>query len=155
MKKIAVFPGSFDPFTKGHECIIDKALKLFDEVVIAIGQNTTKNYLFDLEQRKKHIESIFEDRDRVNVQEFSGLTVEFCKSINADFIVRGLRDSKDFGYERSIAQMNFDISGIESVFFMTVPEYTAINSTIVREIHKSGGSIDSFVTNAEILVTPV
>lgn len=155
MKKVAVFPGSFDPFTKGHECIIHKALKLFDEVVIAIGQNTSKNYLFDLDQRKKHIKSIFTDSERVRVQEFSGLTVEFCKKINADFIVRGLRDSKDFGYERSIAQMNFEISGIESVFFMTDPEFTPINSTIVREIHKSGGSIDLFVTNAEILVTQV
>ncbi|MEX1191811.1 MAG: pantetheine-phosphate adenylyltransferase [Brumimicrobium sp.] len=152
MNKIAVFPGSFDPFTKGHECIISKALSLFDEVVIAIGQNTSKNYLFNLESRKKHIESIFSDQSRVRVEVFKGLTVDFCKKINADFIVRGLRDSKDFGYERSIAQMNFEISGIESVFFMTVPEYTAINSTIVREIHKSGGSIDLFVTNAAILV---
>jgi pantetheine-phosphate adenylyltransferase len=152
MKKTAVFPGSFDPFTKGHECIIGKALKLFDEVIIGIGQNTSKNYLFDLKSRTQHIESIFEHEDRVKVQVFTGLTVTFCKSINADFIVRGLRDSKDFGYERSIAQMNFEISGIESVFFMTVPEYTAINSTIVREIHKSGGNIDLFVTNAEKLV---
>ncbi|RFC55192.1 pantetheine-phosphate adenylyltransferase [Brumimicrobium aurantiacum] len=155
MKRIAVFPGSFDPFTKGHECIIDKALKLVDEVVIAIGQNTSKNYLFDLANRKNHIESIFKDHPKVRVQEFSGLTVEFCKSINAEFIVRGLRDSKDFGYERSIAQMNYEISGIESVFFMTVPEFTAINSTIVREIHKSGGSIAAFVTNADILVNEV
>ncbi|RYM30842.1 pantetheine-phosphate adenylyltransferase [Brumimicrobium glaciale] len=155
MKRITVFPGSFDPFTKGHECIIEKALKLFDEVVIAIGQNTSKNYLFDLEHRKNHIKSIFEGNKRVIVQEFSGLTVEFCKSINAEFIVRGLRDSKDFGYERSIAQMNFEISGIESVFFMTDPEFTPINSTIVREIHKSGGSIDLFVTNAEKLVTSI
>lgn len=152
MKKTAVFPGSFDPFTKGHECIIEKALKLFDEVVIAIGQNTSKNYLFDLKLRKGHIQSIFEGNERVKVQEFSGLTVEFCKKINADFIVRGLRDSKDFGYERSIAQMNFEISGIESVFFMTDPEYTPINSTIVREIYKSGGSIDLFVTNSAKLV---
>jgi|SRR5690554_6041919 len=152
MTKIAVFPGSFDPFTKGHECIIHKALKLFDEVVIAIGQNTSKKYLFSLANRKAHILSIFEEHPKVSVQEFNGLTVEFCKSIGADFIVRGLRDSKDFGYERSIAQMNFEISGIESVFFMTVPEYTAINSTIVREIHKSGGNIDLFVTNAESLV---
>ena len=152
MKRIAVFPGSFDPFTKGHECIIDKALSLFDEVVIAIGQNTSKKYLFPLENRKSHIESIFENNNRVRVEVFTGLTVTFCKEINADFIVRGLRDSKDFGYERSIAQMNHEISGIESVFFMTVPEYTAINSTIVREIHKSGGSIDLFVTNADILV---
>lgn len=155
MKKIAVFPGSFDPFTKGHECIIDKALNLFDEIVIGIGQNTSKKYLFDLENRKRHIASIFKDVDKVSVLEFSGLTVDFCKSINADFIVRGLRDSKDFGYERSIAQMNYEISGIESVFFMTVPEYTAINSTIVREIYKSGGKIDLFVTNSELLVNGI
>ena len=155
MKRISVFPGSFDPFTKGHECIIEKSLKLFDEVIIAIGQNTSKNYLFNLEHRKEHIKSIFEGNERVKVKEFSGLTVEFCKSINAEFIVRGLRDSKDFGYERSIAQMNFEISGIESVFFMTDPEFTPINSTIVREIHKSGGSIDLFVTNAKKLVTPI
>lgn len=152
MSKIAVFPGSFDPFTKGHECIIEKALGLFDEVVIAIGQNTSKNYLFPLENRKAHIKSIFANDKRVRVEVFTGLTVTFCKEINADYIVRGLRDSKDFGYERSIAQMNHEISGIESVFFMTVPEYTAINSTIVREIHKSGGKIDLFVTNADKLV---
>ncbi len=152
MNKIAVFPGSFDPFTKGHECIIEKALGLFDEVVIAIGQNTSKNYLFPLDKRKAHIKSLFENNKRVRVEVFTGLTVTYCKEINADYIVRGLRDSKDFGYERSIAQMNHQISGIESVFFMTDPEYTAINSTIVREIHKSGGEIDLFVTNADILV---
>jgi len=152
MKKVAVFPGSFDPFTKGHECVIEKAVKLFDHVIIAIGQNTTKNYLFDIEKRKAHIESIFADYNNVSVEQFSGLTVEFCKKIGADYIVRGLRDSKDFGYERSIAQMNFEISGIESVFFMAVPEYTAINSSIVREIYKSGGKIDLFVTKSELLV---
>ncbi len=152
MKKVAVFPGSFDPFTKGHECVIEKAVKLFDHVIIAIGQNTTKNYLFDIEKRKAHIESIFADYNNVSVEQFSGLTVEFCKKIGADYIVRGLRDSKDFGYERSIAQMNLEVSGIESVFFMTVPEYTAINSSIVREIYKSGGKIDLFVTNSELLV---
>lgn len=152
MKKVAVFPGSFDPFTKGHECVIEKAVKLFDHVIVAIGQNTTKNYLFDIEKRKVHIESIFVNHDNVSIEKFSGLTVEFCKKIGANYIVRGLRDSKDFGYERSIAQMNFEISGIESVFFMTVPEYTAINSSIVREIYKSGGKIDLFVTNSELLV---
>lgn len=152
MKKVAVFPGSFDPFTKGHECVIEKAVKLFDHVIIAIGQNTTKNYLFNIEKRKAHIESIFADYNNVSVEQFSGLTVEFCKKIGADYIVRGLRDSKDFGYERSIAQMNLEISGIESVFFMTVPEYTAINSSIVREIFKSGGKIDLFVTKSELLV---
>lgn len=152
MKRIAVFPGSFDPFTKGHECVVEKAVKLFDHLVIAIGQNTSKNYLFDIDQRKVHIESIFKNHENVSVREFGGLTVAFCKEIGAEFIVRGLRDSKDFGYERSIAQMNIEISGIESVFFMTVPEYTAINSSIVREIYKSGGSIELFVTNSELLV---
>lgn len=152
MSKIAVFPGSFDPFTKGHECVVEKALQLFDEVVIGIGQNTSKKYLFDIEKRKAHIESIFKGYNTVRVEEFKGLTVTFCKEIGADYIVRGLRDSKDFGYERSIAQMNHEISGIESVFFMTVPEYTAINSSIVREIVKSGGKIDLFVTNSHILV---
>lgn len=153
MKRTAVFPGSFDPFTKGHECIIYKALHLFDDIIIGIGQNTSKKYLFSLKKRMQHISSIFEDEPRVTIKEFNGLTVEFCKKIGAEFIVRGLRDSKDFGYERSIAQMNYEISGIESVFFMTVPEYTPINSTIVREIYKSGGNIDLFVTNATILVT--
>lgn len=152
MKNTAVFPGSFDPFTKGHECIVNKALKLFDEVIIGIGQNTSKNYHFDIVKRKKHIESLFSKSNSVKVVEFNGLTVEFCKKMDAKFIVRGLRDSKDFGYERSIAQMNYEIADIESVFFMTVPEYTAINSTIVREIHKSGGSINKFVTNSDILV---
>lgn len=153
MKRIAVFPGSFDPFTKGHECVVDKAVALFDEIVIGIGNNTSKKYLFDLQTRKKHIEALFSDNPKVSVAEFSGLTVAFCKSIGAKYIVRGLRDSKDFGYERSIAQMNFEISGVESVFFMTVPEYTAINSTIVREIHKSGGSMAPFVTKSDLLVT--
>ena len=152
MKKIAVFPGSFDPFTKGHECVVEKAVCLFDEIIIGIGQNTSKNYLFSLEKRKKHIASIFSTYKNVRVATFTGLTVSFCKEIGADYIVRGLRDSKDFGYERSIAQMNQEISGIESVFFMTVPEYTAINSSIVREIHKSGGDIDLFVTNSHLLV---
>lgn len=151
-KKKGVFPGSFDPFTKGHECVVNKAAELFDEIIIGVGINTSKNYLFDIDNRIKHIASLFENNPKISVQQYQGLTVEFCKSINAKYIVRGLRDSKDFGYERSIAQMNLEISEVESVFFMTVPEYAAINSTIVREIHKSGGKIDKFVTNAEILV---
>lgn len=152
MSKICVFPGSFDPFTKGHECVVRKALGLFDEVVIGIGVNTSKKYLFDLQSRKEHIASLFSNDKKVKILEFSGLTVDFCKSIGANYIVRGLRDSKDFVYERSIAQMNKEISGIESVFFLTNPEFAAINSTIVREIHRSGGSIDLFVTNSEKLV---
>lgn len=152
MKKIAVFPGSFDPFTKGHESIIEKALTLFDKVVIGIGHNVTKNYLFDLDTRTKHIQSIYEGEERIEVIVFQGLTVDFCKKVGAQFLVRGLRDTKDFEYEKNIAQMNHMISGIESVFFMTVPEYAAVNATIVREIHKSGGKIDLFVTNVNKLV---
>jgi len=152
MKKIAVFPGSFDPYTKGHESIVEKALGLFDEIVIGIGDNLTKNYMFDLDTRIKHIQSIYENYDRVSVVVFQGLTVDFCKSIGAQYMIRGLRDTKDFEYERNIAQMNLKISGIESVFFMTVEEYASVSSTIIREIHKNGGNIDLFVTNAEKLV---
>lgn len=152
MKKIAVFPGSFDPYTKGHESIVEKALGLFDEIVIGIGDNLTKNYMFDLDTRIKHIQSIYENHDRVSVVVFQGLTVDFCKSIGAQYMIRGLRDTKDFEYERNIAQMNLKISGIESVFFMTVEEYASVSSTIIREIHKNGGNIDLFVTNAEKLV---
>jgi pantetheine-phosphate adenylyltransferase len=152
MKK-AVFPGSFDPFTKGHECIVRKAIDLFDSVVIGVGHNTSKQSFYSIESRVAHIKAIFSELPNVEVAQFSGLTVEFCKSIGATYIVRGLRDSKDFGYERSIAQMNLEISTIESVFFMTVPEYTAINSSIVREIVKSGGGIEKFVTLDHLLVT--
>lgn len=152
MKKIAVFPGSFDPYTKGHESIVEKALGLFDEIVIGIGDNLTKKYMFDLDTRIKHIQSIYKNEKRVKVFVFQGLTVDFCKEIGAKYMVRGLRDTKDFEYERNIAQMNLMISGIESVFFMTVSEYAAVNSTIVREIHKNGGNIDLFVTNAKNLV---
>lgn len=150
--KKGVFPGSFDPFTKGHESVVRKAIELFDEIIIGVGINTSKQYLFDTDKRLAHIASLFEDNPRIKVQSYTGLTVKFCQEVGAQYLVRGLRDSKDFGYERSIAQMNLEISDIESLFFMTIPEYAAINSTIVREIYKSGGEIHKFVTNPEILV---
>src|SRR5690554_7434337 len=142
MKKTAVFPGSFDPFTKGHECIIDKALNLFDEVVIGIGQNTSKNYLFSLENRKQHIESIFEHEDRVKVLVFTGLTVDFCKSIKSDFIVGGLRNFKNSGYKKRMAKRNNKISAIKREFLITVQKYTELNSTLVKKIKKVGENID-------------
>ncbi|XOV68370.1 MAG: pantetheine-phosphate adenylyltransferase [Fluviicola sp.] len=153
MKKIGLFPGSFDPFTKGHEIVVHKSLELFDEVVIGVGVNSSKAYLFELEQRMKHIKTLFKDIDKVRVERFQKLTVDFCKDIDASHIIRGLRDSKDFQYEKSIAHMNKSISGIETVFFLTDQEYSAINASIIREIHKNGGPIDAFVTNPELLVS--
>jgi pantetheine-phosphate adenylyltransferase len=152
MIKRALFPGSFDPFTKGHEAVVHKALELFDEVVIGIGINSSKASLFTLENRIKHIRSLFPDEKKIQIETYQKLTVDFCKDINAQFIVRGLRDSKDFEYERSIAHMNQVLSGIETVFFLTDQQFAAVNSTIVREIFKNGGDISHFVTNPEALV---
>ncbi len=151
MKKIALFPGSFDPFTKGHEDVVNKSLELFDEVVIGIGVNSSKKYFFDLDKRVKHIESLFENK-KIKVLTYQKLTVDFCKDINANFIVRGLRDNKDFEYEKSIAHMNTEISNIQTIFLLTAQNYGAINSSIVREIFKNKGNIDSFVTNPNLLV---
>ncbi|MBX2950646.1 MAG: pantetheine-phosphate adenylyltransferase [Crocinitomicaceae bacterium] len=150
--KRGLFPGSFDPFTKGHEVVIKKALHLFDEIVIGVGVNSTKNYLFDTDKRLFHIRSLFENEPKVKVEVYNKLTVDFCKDIDAQFIIRGLRDSKDYEYERSIAHMNLSISSIETVIFLTDPEYSAISSTIIREIHRNGAAIDKFVTNPHLLV---
>jgi len=152
MSKIGLFPGSFDPFTKGHEVVVRKSLALFDEVVIGIGVNSTKSYMYDLDKRIEHINSLFTNDENVRVESFQSLTVDFCKVIGATMIIRGLRDSKDFQYEKSIAHMNKDISGVETVFFLTDQKYSAINSSIIREISKNGGPIDAFVTNPDILV---
>lgn len=150
--KRGVFPGSFDPFTKGHEVVVRKSLSLFDEVIIGVGVNSKKAYLFDLDKRMEHIRSLFKDEPKVKVEQFQTLTVNFCKEIDAEFIIRGLRDSKDFQYEKSIAHMNKEISGIETVFFLTEQKYSAINSSIIREIYLNKGPIDAFVTNPDLLV---
>lgn len=152
MKKIGLFPGSFDPFTKGHEAVIAKSLHLFDEVIIGVGVNSSKQYMFSLDKRIAHIKTLFVNQPNVRVEQFQTLTVNFCKEIGATHIIRGLRDSKDFQYEKSIAHMNFDISGIDTVFFLTEQKYSAINSSIIREIHKNNGPIDAFVTNPDLLV---
>jgi len=125
---------------------------LFDEVVIGVGINSTKNYMFDTEKRIKHIQSLFADAPNVRIEAYNKLTVEFCKDMDAQFIIRGLRDSKDYEYERSIAHMNQSISDIETVIFLTDPEFSAISSTIIREIHRNGASIEQFVTNSHLLV---
>jgi pantetheine-phosphate adenylyltransferase len=148
--KIGIFPGSFDPFTKGHESIVMKALEVFDEIIIAIGVNSKKQSFFSLEKRKNHIESLFDNR--VQVISFEGLTVDLCKKMNCKHLVRGLRDVKDFEYERSIAQMNRALYPIETIFFLTDIEFSSINASIVREIAINGGDITPFVTNPVFLV---
>ena len=121
MERIAVFPGSFDPFTIGHKAIVDKALPLFDKIIIAIGVNSEKNGFFTPEKRLNYISDIYKDNPRIEVKTYSSLTVEFCKENNAKFIVRGLRNTTDFQYEKTIAQMNRQMSGIETIFLDYLP----------------------------------
>ena len=145
-KKIAVFPGSFDPITLGHGAIVSKAYDLFDEIIVAIGENSSKKHYFSLEERKRHLEAVFAGQDKVKVSSYSGLTVDYCQSVGATYIIRGLRDGKDFEYEKSIAIMNSQLkNGVESMFFMTDAEFSAINSYIVRDILKHGGDASAFL----------
>ncbi len=149
MKKIAVFPGSFDPITCGHASIIRRALPLFDKVIVAIGVNTLKSNYFDLETRINMIQAVFADAEKVSVQSYSGLTIDFCKQVNAGFILRGLRTSADFEFERSIGQINKQLQeDIETVFLLTQPEHTALNSSIVRDILRYKGDVRKFVPAA-------
>ncbi len=146
MSKIAIFPGSFDPITLGHQDIIERASKLFDQVVISIGENSQKKYLFDIDQRIKWIEQIFKDDKNVSVKCYSGLTVDYCKAIGAKYIVRGVRTTADFDYEKNIAQLNQKMSpDIETILITSKPEYSHISSTIVREIIINKGNTSSFL----------
>jgi pantetheine-phosphate adenylyltransferase len=146
MHKTALFPGSFDPFTLGHESLVERALSIFDKVIIAIGYNSEKKGFFPLEKRLEWIQRVFVDKPAVEVTWFSGLTVDFCHKKNASFILRGLRTAADFEFERAIAQVNNAMAGnIESVFLLTRPEHTFINSTIVRDIIRNGGDATRFV----------
>ncbi len=149
MKRIAVFPGSFDPFTVGHESIARRALPLFDELVIAVGINSHKSNMFSVEQRVNWIKKVFAKEKRVKVDSFTGLTVDFCKKNKATFILRGLRTSADFEFEKAIGQMNTVISkDIETVFILPLPEHSAINSTIIRDIIRNNGDASPFVPKA-------
>jgi pantetheine-phosphate adenylyltransferase len=149
MERVAIFPGSFDPFTIGHESIVKRALPLFDKIVIMIGYNSNKRSFFPVEKRESWIREVFKDEPRVEVLSHEGLTVDFCKKVNASYILRGLRTSADFEYERAIAQINKKMyPQIESVFLLTMPEHTPINSTIVRDIILHGGDASMFLPAA-------
>ena len=143
--KRAIFPGSFDPFTLGHYDIIERGAKLFDEVIIAIGVNADKKYMFTLEQRKKFIEDAFADNDCVKVVTYKGLTVDFCKEINVDFILRGLRNPADFEFEKAIAHTNRDLAPIETVFLLTSAKTSYISSSIVRDVIRNNGDYTKLV----------
>jgi pantetheine-phosphate adenylyltransferase len=146
MEKIAVFPGTFDPFTVGHEALVKRALFIFDKVVVAVGKNISKKTLFTLEQRINMISEVLAHEPRVSVKGYEGLTVDFCNSIGARFLLRGLRTSADFEYERAIGQVNKAMKpDLESVFLLTAPEHTPINSTIVRDILENNGDASKFL----------
>jgi pantetheine-phosphate adenylyltransferase len=145
MKK-AIFPGSFDPFTIGHVSIVTRGLELFDEVVIAIGENSTKSSYFSIEQRFEWIEKIFANQPKVSVKRYKGLTINFCKAQNATYLLRGLRSALDFEYESKIAHTNrVMFPELETVFLLAVPEHSHINSSIIREIIKNNGDVSPFV----------
>ncbi len=149
MIKKAVFPGSFDPITKGHENIVRRASEVFDHIVVAIGSNSSKNNMFDLEQRRAWLNEVFSDLDNVTVDDYSGLTIDFCRKIEARFLLRGVRNGGDFEYERTIAQMTkYMASEIETVILFTDPEYAAINSTVVREILRNNGDVTQFIPDS-------
>jgi pantetheine-phosphate adenylyltransferase len=143
--KRAVFPGSFDPITLGHVDIINRALPLFDEIVVAIGINAKKNYMFPLENRVHYIRESFNFTSKIAVDTYSGLTVDYCKRIEADFILRGLRNPADFEFEKAIAQTNRKLSGIETVFLLTSAETSFISSSIVRDIIRNHGDYSKLV----------
>ena len=146
MTKIAVFPGSFSPFTIGHQSVIDRALPLFDNIIIAIGINSEKNQYFSIEERMQWIKDVYSNNPKIEVKFYEGLTVDLCKRENANFILRGLRDSHDFKFEKNIAQMNTDLNNdIETIFLITPPEISHISSTIIRDIIKNGGDVSKFI----------
>ena len=150
MKK-AVFPGSFDPITLGHVDLIYRGLEIFDEIIIAIGVNADKKQLFSLEDKIQQIKNTFINEPRIKVASYKGLTIDFCKSVNSKYILRGLRNSSDFNYEQSIAQTNSSLSKIESVFLISSPQLAHISSTIVRDIIRNEGDYKSLVPKSVVI----
>ena len=146
MTKIAVFPGSFDPITLGHVSLIERAVPLFDKVIVAIGINSLKKGMFPVEKREKWIKDVFTNNNNVEVDTYSGLTIDYCRKIGAKYILRGLRTSADFEFERGIGQVNHMMEeSIETVFFLAEPKHTPITSSIVRDVYKNGGDVSLLV----------
>lgn len=149
--KRAVFPGSFDPITLGHYDIINRALPLFDEIIIAIGINAEKNYMFSINERKKFIEKSFVNQPKVKVITYEGLTIDLCKNQKADFILRGLRNPADFEFEKAIAHTNQTLSKIETVFLLTAANTSFISSSIVRDVIRNGGDVTRLVPESVVI----
>jgi pantetheine-phosphate adenylyltransferase len=144
--KIAVFPGSFDPITSGHVDLVKRALPLFDKIIVAIGINSQKSYLFDLDQRLTWLQDVFKDEPKVEIGHFEGLTAHYCKKIKARYLLRGLRNASDFDYEKTISQLNSIVGDdLETLFLISRPEFSHISSTIVREIIKGRGDASPFL----------
>ena len=147
--KIAVFPGSFDPITKGHTDIVERALPLFDQIIVAVGINSTKKYFFSLEQRLDFLEATFAKQAKIKIDTYEQLTVDYCQEQGAEFMLRGIRNASDFVYENTIAQLNRVVGkNLETVFLISSAKYNYYSSTIVREIIKGGGDISPFVPKA-------
>jgi len=144
----ALFPGSFDPITLGHLDIIKRGVKLFDEVIVAIGVNSEKKYMFSLEDRKRFLEETFKEEPKVKIMTYKGLTIDFCKEINAQFILRGLRNPADFEFEKAIAHTNRKLSKIETVFLLTAARTSYISSSIVREVIRNNGDYTVLVPDS-------
>ena len=144
----AIFPGSFDPITLGHVDIINRALPLFDEIIIAIGINSEKKYMFTLKERVNFIKENYANEPKIKVETYTGLTIDICEKLNVDFILRGLRNPADFEFEKAIAQTNRKMSTIETVFLLTSAETSFISSSIVRDVLRNGGNVKGFVPNS-------
>ncbi len=146
MKRIAIFPGSFDPFTNGHYDIVKRSIGLFDEIIISIGNNSNKKRYIPVEQMVAIIQDLFKDEEKLSAQSYKGLTADYAKTVGAQFLLRGLRNTTDFEYENTIAQANRHLNKeLETVFLITSPHLAAISSTIIREIHSYGGNVDEFI----------
>ncbi|MHB1922640.1 MAG: pantetheine-phosphate adenylyltransferase [Chitinophagaceae bacterium] len=151
MKRICLFPGTFDPVTLGHVDVIDRALDLFDELIIGIGVNTNKAPMFSMEKRVKWMKEIYRKERKIEVAAYEGLTIDFCRKVQAKFILRGIRYVSDFEYEKSIADMNRMLDpGIETIFLTCSPRFSTIASTLVRDVMKNGGDATQFLPEAVI-----